>query len=160
VRQHPYCYPGTDVYRNKLDIRDSETLDNYERLITAIQMECLPRDIAITPSGFRVIHHHLLHPIYDWAGEDRYVDTGRPGAPFCKADYIGAQLDQRFAAINAEDNLRGLDADRFAARAAEHINELNAIHPFLDGNGRTLRGFVENLATQAGHEIDIARINP
>ena len=37
---------------------------------------------------------------------------------------------------------------------------LNAIHPFLDGNGRTLRAFLEALAEQAGHRIDLARIDP
>jgi cell filamentation protein len=69
-------------------------------------------------------------------------------------------MDKRFAAINAEDNLRGLTAEQFAARAAEHSCELNAIHPFLDGNGRTQRAFLEVLAKQAGHRIDLARINP
>jgi fido (protein-threonine AMPylation protein) len=69
-------------------------------------------------------------------------------------------MDKRFAAINGENNLRGLDAATFAARAAEHIGELNAIHPFLDGNGRALRAFLENLAEQAGHHIDLARVDP
>jgi cell filamentation protein len=56
--------------------------------------------------------------------------------------------------------LRGLAPDRFAARAAEHLNELNAIHAFLDGNGRTQRAFLEILAEQAGHAIDLARVDP
>ncbi len=86
-------------------------------------------------------------------------DTGRTG-PFCKAEFIAAEMDKRFAAINGENNLRGLDAATFAARAAEHIGELNAIHPFLDGNGRALRAFLENLAEQAGHHIDLARVDP
>jgi len=69
-------------------------------------------------------------------------------------------MDKRFAALHAEDHLRGLPPERFAARAAEHICELNAIHPFLDGNGRALRAFLEVLARQAGHHIDLARIDP
>ena len=69
-------------------------------------------------------------------------------------------MKKRFAAINAENNLCGLDANGFAARAAEHISELNAIHPFLDGNGRALRAFLEILAERAGHAIDLARIDP
>jgi cell filamentation protein len=62
--------------------------------------------------------------------------------------------------INNEDNLRGLTREQFAARAAEHMCELNTIHPFLDGNGRTQRAFLEMLAKQAGHDIDLARIDP
>jgi cell filamentation protein len=55
--------------------------------------------------------------------------------------------------------LRRLAADRFAARTIEHLNELNAIHPFLDGNGRT-QSFLEILAERVGHEIDLARVDP
>jgi len=69
-------------------------------------------------------------------------------------------MNKRFAAIKGENNLRGLTAEQFATRAAEHINEINAIHPFLDGNGRALRAFLEALAHQAGHQIDLARIEP
>jgi hypothetical protein len=69
-------------------------------------------------------------------------------------------MSKRFGAINAEHDLRGRAADRFAARAAEHLNELNAIHPFLDGNGRAQRAFLEIPAERAGHEIDLARVEP
>jgi cell filamentation protein len=101
----------------------------------------------------------MLQDVYDWAGQDRWIDTGRTG-PFCKAAFIIPELDKRFAAIHAEDNLRGIEAETFAMRAAEHISELNAIHPFLDGNGRALRAFLEILAEQAGSAIDLARIDP
>jgi cell filamentation protein len=69
-------------------------------------------------------------------------------------------MEKRFAAINAENSLRGLTREQFAERAAEHICELNAIHPFLDGNGRTQRAFLQILGKQAGHEVDLARIDP
>jgi cell filamentation protein, protein adenylyltransferase len=101
----------------------------------------------------------MLQDVYDWAGEYRTVDTGRTG-PFCKAKYIARYMDARFAAINAENALRGLSPDQFAARAAEHLCELNAIHCFLDGNGRTQRAFLEILARQAGHEVELACIDP
>ncbi len=159
MRRHPYCYPGSDVYRNKEDIRDHDELEAFERIHAANRLEALPRDLPITPEGFREIHRLLLQDVYDWAGEDRRVDTGRTG-PFCKAEFIAAEMDKRFAAINGENNLRGLDAATFAARAAEHLGELNAIHPFLDGNGRALRAFLEILAEQAGHHIDLARVDP
>jgi cell filamentation protein len=69
-------------------------------------------------------------------------------------------MDSRFAAINGENNLRGLSAHQFSARTAEHISELNAIHCFLEGNGRTQRAFLDILAGQGGHAIDLARIDP
>ena len=157
--QHPYCYPGTNVYRNKENIRNAEELEALERTHSADRLLTLPHDIPITPEGYREIHRYMLQDVYEWAGKDRWVDTGRTG-PFCKAEYIIPELQRRFAAINAEDDLRGLDADLFIARAAEHISEINAIHPFLDGNGRALRAFLEILAVGAGHTIDLARIDP
>jgi cell filamentation protein len=156
---HPYCYPGTDVLRNKEDIRDKDALERLERILAATQLETLPHNLPITPEGYRAIHRYMLEELYDWAGEYRWVDTGRTG-PFCLSQYIEPEMDKRFAAINAEDNLRGLMREQFAMRAAEHLNELNAIHPFLDGNGRAQRAFLQILGEQAGHEIDLARIEP
>ncbi len=156
---HPYCYPGTDVLRNKEDIRNRNELERFERLATARRLETLPHNLPITVASYREIHRYMLQDVYDWAGEYRTVDTGRTG-PFCKAEYIDRYMDARFAAINADDNLRGLTPEQFAARAAEHICELNAIHCFLDGNGRTQRAFLEILAGQAGHEIDLACVDP
>jgi cell filamentation protein len=156
---HPYCYPGTNVYRNKEDIRDKDELEAFERQHSGDRILTLPHDLPITVNGYREIHRYILQDVYDWAGNYRTVTTGRTG-PFCKAEFIAAEMDKRFAAINAENDLRGLPADQFAARAAEHSCELNAIHPFLDGNGRVQRAFLEVLARHAGHEIDLARIDP
>jgi cell filamentation protein len=157
--QHPYCYPGTDVLRNKENIREADRLEKLERRLSADRLMTLARNLPISVAGFREIHRYMLQDVYDWAGEYRTVDTGRTG-PFCKAEYIARYMDARFAAIRAEDDLRGLAPDAFAARAAEHICELNAIHCFLDGNGRTQRAFLERLAAVAGHEVDLARIDP
>ena len=159
MTQHPYCYPGTDVLRNKEDIRNGADLERFERRHSANRLETMPPRLPISIDGYRAIHRYLLQDVYDWAGEYRFVNTGR-GAPFCKAIYIAAEMEKRFAAIKAGSGLRGLPIAAFAGRAAEHLNELNAIHPFLDGNGRTLRAFLELLAAKAGHEIDIARIAP
>ena len=158
-KAHPYCYPGTDVYRNKEDIRDAKQLEKLERRLAGRRAETLPLDLPITVEGYREIHRYMFQDLYDWAGKYRKVNTGRTG-PFCKADYIAIEMDKRFVAIEVENNLHGLTSDQFAMRAAEHINELNAIHPFLDGNGRVLRTFLEILARHAGHEIDLARIEP
>lgn len=159
MTQHPYCYPGTDVYRNKLDIRDVALLDTVERLESLAGIETLSRRLPISVDGYKAIHHYIFQNIYEWAGEYRRVDTGRAGAPFCRADFIATEMDKRFAAIHAEKCLCDLDEIRFAERAAEHVGELNAIHPFLDGNGRTLRSFLDILAERAGHDLDLARID-
>src|SRR5258708_29018152 len=104
---HPYCYPGTDVYRNKLDIRDNDALVKFERLESGNRMEMLPHVVPISADGYRDIHRYIFQNIYDWAGEYRTVTTGRTG-PFCKAEFIDPEMEKRFEAIKAEDNLRVL----------------------------------------------------
>lgn len=54
--------------------------------------------------------------------------------------------------------MRGLDARKFASRAGYYMGEINAIHPFRDGNGRTQREFIRELAVQAGFVIDWSRV--
>jgi cell filamentation protein len=83
-RDHPYCYPGTDVLRNKEDIRDKAELEQFERTASADRLLTLPESLPITVEGYRKIHRYMLQDVYDWAGEYRFVDTGRTG-PFCRA---------------------------------------------------------------------------
>jgi cell filamentation protein len=155
----PYVYPGTNVLRNKEGIRDADELVAFERMATANRIETLPEDIPITAEGYREIHRHIFQDVYDWAGQDRVVDIARTEDLFCLASYIDRELAKRFAAIQGENSLRGLSADEFAARAAEHLSELNAIHPFREGNGRTQRAFLFILGRQAGYDIDTERIS-
>jgi cell filamentation protein len=155
----PYVYPGTSVLRNKEDIRDAEELAAFERLATANRLETLPGDVPITAEGYCTIHHYLFQDVYDWAGQYRLVDIARTDSLFCLVPYIERELAKRFAAIGLENNLHGLSAEQFAARAADHMSELNAIHPFREGNGRTQRAFLFVLARQAGHDIAMERID-
>jgi cell filamentation protein len=155
----PYCYPGTDVLRNIKNIQNAEDLTAFERSLTANRLETLPNDFPISPDGYRAIHRYIFRDLYDWAGEYRVVEVARSDNLFCLARYIAQELTKRFEIIRSENNLRELDAEGFAARAAEHVVELNAIHPFREGNGRALRAFLLVLARQAGHDINMERID-
>ncbi len=53
-----------------------------------------------------------------------------------------------------EHYLRGLDIDEFSQRAGCYMGELNTLHPFREGNGRTLREFIGQLAREAEHHIN------
>jgi cell filamentation protein len=156
----PYVYPDTDVLINKEGIREREALETFERLMTLQRMrEGIPA-VDLSAAGYREIHRHLFQDVYAWAGEDRTINIAKGGTMFCLAPHIAAQLERRFAALRAENGLKGLTAEAFAARAAEHICELNAIHPFREGNGRALRAFLEVLGERAGHPADLQRIGP
>jgi cell filamentation protein len=156
----PYLYPGTDILRNKENIQDAQELEAFERMATANRMETLPERTPITTDGYCELHRYIFQDVYDWAGKTRSVDLARGDDLFCLAHFVKRELAKRFEAIRAENILRGLGADEFASRAAHHICELNAIHPFRDGNGRTQRAFLFVLGRQAGHAIHLEGINP
>ena len=78
--------------------------------------------------------------------------------PFAFPHLIDGSLAKQFRELSAAGNLVGLDAATFAEKAAHHIGELNAIHAFRDGNGRTMRLHLRQLAAGAGHELDIGRL--
>lgn len=160
MSQDPYVYPGTDVLINKENIRDPRELEVFERVMTANRMEHLPRDIPLTYEGYKQLHRHIFEPVYEWAGEQRVGNIAKPGATFCLVQHIIRNMDHRFEVIEAENGLKNLPRYEFTERAAEHICEINAVHPFREGNGRTQRAFLECLGEQAGHTIDLARIDP
>jgi cell filamentation protein len=65
-----------------------------------------------------------------------------------------------FARLSGAGLLRGREAKAFAEEAATFLAYLNAIHPFREGNGRTQLTFLALLAAQAGHPLDLSRLEP
>jgi len=80
--------------------------------------------------------------------------------PFCYPENLDREMGRLFAILAKQQNLSGLDADAFADKAARFLAELNAIHPFREGNGRTQLSFMTSLAEQAGHPFALERIDP
>lgn len=156
----PYTWPGTDVLRNRLGITDDKTLAEAERRLTLARgAEAARLTFPATADGYRALHQHLFQDIYDWAGKDRTVDIGKGGARFAHVSYIARELDKLFADAGARNGFRGLPRDEFFDRLGNHINEMNAIHPFREGNGRTMRYHAAQLAREAGHPIRISAID-
>ena len=146
-------YPGTNVLKNKLELHDAGALARAELLYVADRLtEGLPPD-ARQPDGLKAIHRHLFQDLYPWAGVYRSYTTGRGPAPFARPEYIEPTLQDLFAALRAEENLVGLEQVAFTSRAAHFVNEINAVHPFIEGNGRTQRVWLRNLADRAGYAI-------
>jgi cell filamentation protein len=148
-------YPDTSVYVNKLDIRDQASLEKIERYLAATRAkQGFPTRASFrTYTGFKAIHRHLFQDIYTWAGRERRYTTGRGAAPFAVPEYIETWMTQQFATLRAEKYLIGRSRDDFAAAAAKYVNEINAGHPFVDGNGRTQRSWLRMLSDNAGFEL-------
>ncbi|AOX18439.1 hypothetical protein A0U89_14075 (plasmid) [Kozakia baliensis] len=153
----PYTYPDSDVLINKRGHRSQALLQNYEWMRTVRRALDLPT-FPLSAQGIQSLHHHLFQDVYDWAGQYRTVNMTKEGAPFLHKDQIAEALVSRFQQLRWQNNLKDMSADRFARGAAEHIADLNYIHPFREGNGRVMKFHLEHLAEQAGHVLDLTRI--
>jgi cell filamentation protein len=158
--QDPYVYPGSEVLINIEDIRDGRELEQFERVMTAVRLrEGIP-EVPLTVDGYRTIHRHIFQDLYSWAGEFRSVDISRSDDMFCRAQFIGAEMKKRFRLIQTDGPWKRHSIDHFAHRLAEHVSELNAIHPFREGNGRTVRAFIDAVGRESGHPMHIESIEP
>ncbi len=156
----PYCYPGSSVLKNRLDLRVQADLDAFEALITAQRGdEPLPGG-RLGYAHYRAIHHHLFQDVFDWAGKLRTVRIAKGGSMFCYPEHIDGEMRKLFAALSDARFLRGLPAPGFARQAAHVLAELNATHPFREGNGRTQLSYLTLLAARAGHPLALERMDP
>lgn len=151
-------YPGTEIYVNKLGIQDASVLEAVERELTAERAaQGFPRTAHFRSyDGFKVIHRHLFRDLYAWAGKERKYTTGRSSVPFAVPEHIGPYMQNQFNALARDDFLVGLTAEAFSEAAARYVNEVNAAHPFVDGNGRTQRFWLRMLADNAGFELSLS----
>lgn len=159
----PYVYPGTRTLKNLRDLRDVDELRVFEtRASFARLRELQERPIVgnFDRAHLQAIHKHIFQDVFEWAGKLRTVEIAKPGSPFFAFQrFIVTSLDTLTAQIKAEGHLRGLSADDFAIRAGHYLGEVNAIHPFREGNGRTQQEFVRALALEAGHRIEWANVS-
>jgi cell filamentation protein len=155
----PYCYAGTSVLKNRLGLQTQDELTEFEHAISSQRAEePLPAG-NFDQQHYCALHRHLYQDVYDWAGELRTVRTSKGGNMFCYPENIAAQLRKLFGKLAAAKQFRELDADGFASAAAHFLAELNAIHPFREGNGRTQLTFLKLVATAAGHSIEFSRLD-
>ena len=152
-----YCYPGTDVLRNKSEITNAEDLDAYEgELSTLRSIEILENPIAgqFDLAHLQRIHLALFQDVYEWAGKIRTVDISRGNSRFANVRFIESAASDIFNKLARENWLRGLDADTLSKRLAHYLSEINALHPFREGNGRVQRIFISQLSQSAGYQLD------
>ena len=152
----PYVYAGTRVLRNKTHLHDAELLAAHEArmvLKRMLQLYAEPCPGTLDAHHLAAIHHALFQDVYSWSGHFRTGDMSIGGRMFCRAEILLPSLAVLLDQLAAEHCLMGLTAPRFAERAGFYLGELNTIHPFRDGNGRTQREFIRTLGLRAGHKV-------
>lgn len=157
-----YCYPGTDVLINKLDIKDPMLLMEKERQFTGfrlVQLEQDPIQGNFDLPHLQKIHKHLFQDIYSWAGQLRTVDIAKGNTLFALSPTLKPLFNDLSTKLKKEGFLKGLDIESFSERLAYYTSEINAYHPFREGNGRSTREFVRCLANEAGYSINYSQID-
>lgn len=157
-----YCYPGTNVLKNKLDIRDLDRLHEAERDYSSVRQAELSNMGVTGDFSFKhlcSIHKQLFQDVYSWAGKTRTADISK-GTIFCLVQFIESQFDDLYRKLKKENFLADIaDEKEMGKRLAFYLGELNMIHPFREGNGRTQRIFIEQLCLNNGRfEIDFTEI--
>ena len=159
------CYldPETGVLRNRLGITDEQRLAQAEASLVAwrsyeLSQKPLAGDFDL--AHLQAIHRHLFGDVYDWAGEIRTIDLAKGNTYFAHHAYIVSASRPIFEPLKKERYLQGLNPAEFSERAAYYLGEINALHPFREGNGRAQREFINHLAWASGYTIDWSAIHP
>jgi fido (protein-threonine AMPylation protein) len=147
-RDH-YLDPVTGVLKNRFGITDPLVLEATEADLVAARS----RELSLTPlrgrfdlAHLQAIHRYLFGDLYSWAGQLRAVDISKGGHTFAHHFHIESAAAQIFKRLAEEEYLTARDPTAFSNRAAHYLGELNALHPFREGNGRTQREFLSHVA--------------
>lgn len=132
-----YCYKGTNTIVNKLNISDSNKLENYETSIVSLKLMSLFKK-GITGNfdvkHFTSIHKFLFEDIYSFAGLFRTENIAKGYFQFAQWEYIESELTRLLDALKKESYLCNLSKEQFCARLAYYWAEFNVLHPFREGN--------------------------
>ena len=101
----------------------------------------------------QAIHRYLFGDVYEWAGQLRNIDISKGDNRFAHYAHIESAAMSIFMQLAKEKHMARLDASAFSHRAAYYLGELNALHPFREGNGRVQREFISHLAHANGYYI-------
>jgi len=158
----PYVYQGTGVLVNKLGIRDENLFKNFEYEQTdsrTIELQDMPLPSIFDISYLKFIHGYLFQDVYEWAGKTRTIDLSKGGDTFDRPQNIHASIEKIDAKLQKQNHLQGLIKQDFVEKITDLFADLNALHPFREGNGRSTREFLGQMARAAGYELDQKRID-
>ena len=160
--QSIYCYPDSNVLKNKLNIRDNKLLKTAEEEITLIkQMELLKNPIKgnFSKAHLMNIHKFIFEDIYSFAGKIRKEQISKADTLFYPPNLIDRELDKVFAKIKEKNMLKETDEEKVFDNLAYVMAELNIIHPFREGNGRSIREFIRLMAKRMGYDLNWGNVD-
>ena len=156
----PYLDLETGIFRNFAGANTQEKLRKAETDVAGmaeLTLDDIPRSNNL--AELQAIHKALFGKIYDWAGEIRTVDIRKGSEEFFLFVFqIPEGAKFVFDGLAKENTLKDLSKEDFVKRLAYFYEQVNFIHPFREGNGRTQRVFWNRVAADAGYFIDWSQV--
>ena len=145
------------VLYNLADIQDEKILVLYESLqVTKRVEELFDNPIKIKDSNSLLkIHKHLFQDVYEWAGQVRTVNISKDGKPFFAGERFNVAFQYVDNLILEYRTIKKTDRKEIANNLAEILDNINYLHPFREGNGRTQREFLRVLALEKGLTLNL-----
>lgn len=156
---YTYTDPKTGILRNLQDITEPDVLLFVESAAVTKRLQELhenPIKIKGIESLF-LIHKHLFQDIYAWAGEKRVVEISKDGKQFFPTTHFDNAYRYIETLITEFKKIPKNDKKHLAEKLAEILDNVNYLHPFREGNGRTQREFLRLLALEKGLTL---KLNP
>jgi hypothetical protein len=156
-----YCYEGTKVLKNKLNIKDETDLSDAEREIVAIKFTDLyqhPIKGNLDFEHYKTIYKRLFCDLYPFAGKVRECDIFKHNY-FCFSQYINVCAEDIFNSFRSKKYFINYNYEEKIELIARLYSDLNALHSFREGNGRVVREFIEEVSKINGIDLDLSTAN-
>lgn len=156
-----YCYPNEDVLINRFNCHDKDNLSKLEAIVSGyalLNLQLHPISGVFDFKHLKKIHHAIFKDIYDWAGKSRTVDIGK-GNLFCRVQFIDSYAKAVFENFYSDCHDAKDIKSNFIKVLAKYYSDMNALHPFREGNGRSQREFTRELCHKCGYMLDFTRTN-
>ncbi|WP_455268198.1 protein adenylyltransferase Fic [Ruminococcus sp.] len=140
---------------NKLGITDSATLArteeklSKEKAVKLFELGILDKQKAGSFQALAEIHKYLFEDIYDFAGKIRTVNIAKGGFRFAPVMYLESSLE----------NIEKMPQSDFDAIVEKYV-EMNIAHPFREGNGRSMRIWLDMMfRKELSMAVDWSRVD-
>lgn len=145
------------LLHNLANIENEKILLVFESLKVSKRIEeLLENPLKIKDSNSLLkIHHHLFQDVYEWAGEVRTVNISKDGKPFYNGERFHIAFQYIDTLISEFRKLKKTNKKEIAKKLAEILDNVNYLHPFREGNGRTQREFLRLLALEKGLKLNL-----
>lgn len=145
------------LLHNLANIKNEKILLAYESFKVSKRVEeLLESPFKIKDSNTLLkIHHYLFQDVYEWAGQVRTVNISKDGKPFFNGERFNLGFQYIDTLISEYRKIKKSNISELSKKLAEILDNVNYLHPFREGNGRTQREFIRLLALEKGLMLNL-----